>query len=91
MCNVQQEEHEIAYQAALAAGQEPNGTILNENDPNRISVVRWVMNNAHCGWLIGKGGSGIQNIEVCVGGAYYRLLSSLVFRATGYYGSFLFP
>lgn len=61
---VSQEEHEIAYQAALAAGTQPNGALPNENDPNRISVVRWVMNNSHCGWLIGKGGSGIQNIEV---------------------------
>lgn len=23
------------------------------------------MSNTQCGWLIGKGGSGIQNIEVC--------------------------
>lgn len=43
---------------------EPNGIMDAADDPSRMSVVRWVMNNSHCGWLIGKGGSGIQNIEV---------------------------
>lgn len=60
-----QEEFEIAYEAAKAAGIEPNGVAdVDMNDPNKITVVRWIMDNAHCGWLIGKGGSGIQNIEV---------------------------
>lgn len=45
---------------------EPNGAAMDADmeDPAKVSVVRWIMNNAHCGWLIGKGGSGIQNIEV---------------------------
>lgn len=60
----EQEEFELAYQAAKAAGVEPNGIMDAADDPSRMSVVRWVMNNSHCGWLIGKGGSGIQNIEV---------------------------
>lgn len=61
-----QEEFEIAYQAAKAAGLEPNGMAEEENndDPSRVTVVRWVMENSHCGWLIGKGGSGIRDIEV---------------------------
>lgn len=56
----------MAYEAAKAAGIEPNGAadVGDMNDPNKITVVRWIMDNAHCGWLIGKGGSGIQNIEV---------------------------
>lgn len=34
--------------------------------PEKVSVLRWVMENSHCGWLIGKGGSGIRDIEVRV-------------------------
>lgn len=61
-----QEEFEVAYQAAKAAGVELNGNAEEENDddPARVTVVRWVMENSHCGWLIGKGGSGIRDIEV---------------------------
>ena len=53
----------MAYQAAVAAGTDPNGA-MPPDDPSSVRVVRWVMDNAHCGWLIGKGGSGIKNIEV---------------------------
>jgi len=62
-----QEEFEIAYQEAKAAGLEPNGVVDEDPDanPEKISVARWVMENSHCGWLIGKGGSGIRDIEVC--------------------------
>lgn len=59
-----QEEFEIAYQAATAAGIPVNAMQENDNDPSKVTVVRWIMDNSHCGWLIGKGGSGIQNIEV---------------------------
>ncbi|CBN74642.1 conserved unknown protein [Ectocarpus siliculosus] len=64
-----EEEFEMAYEAAKAAGIEPNGAtdVSDMNDPNKITVVRWIMDNAHCGWLIGKGGSGIQNIEATSG------------------------
>ncbi|CAN0493829.1 unnamed protein product, partial [Ectocarpus sp. 12 AP-2014] len=64
-----EEEFEMAYEAAKAAGIEPNGIadVGDMNDPNKITVVRWIMDNAHCGWLIGKGGSGIQNIEATSG------------------------
>lgn len=41
-----------------------NTVQADDNDPSKVTVVRWVMDNSHCGWLIGKGGSGIQNIEV---------------------------
>eukprot|EP00752_Nemacystus_decipiens_P004730 g4311.t3 len=60
-----EEEFEIAYQAAKAAGLEPNGMPDEDPDANplKVSVLRWVMENAHCGWLIGKGGSGIRDIE----------------------------
>lgn len=61
-----QEEFEIAYQAAKTAGMDPNGAPDDDPDanPEKISVARWVMENSHCGWLIGKGGSGIRDIEV---------------------------
>lgn len=62
---LEQEEFENAYQEALSAGLDPNGA-MPPDDPNSVAVVRWVMDNSHCGWLIGKGGSGIKNIEVCV-------------------------
>ena len=58
-----QEEFEIAYQAAKAAGI-PVNALPEDDNPSKVKVVRWVMDNSHCGWLIGKGGSGIQNIEV---------------------------
>lgn len=63
---IAQEEFEIAYQAAKAAGLEPNGMADEDPDanPEKVSVLRWVMENSHCGWLIGKGGSGIRDIEV---------------------------
>lgn len=66
--NFAQEEFEIAYQAAKAAGLEPNGVADEHPDahPEKVSVLRWVMENSHCGWLIGKGGSGIRDIEVRV-------------------------
>lgn len=59
-----QEEFEIAYQAAKAAGVPVSAITENDSDPAKVTVCRWVMDNSHCGWLIGKGGSGIQNIEV---------------------------
>lgn len=61
-----QEEFEDAYQAALAAEEDPNAPLDPDapTDPLKVKVVRWVMDNTLCGWLIGKGGSGIQNIEV---------------------------
>ena len=64
--SVEQEEYEHAYEAAKAAGLDPNNiTDTDLNDPSKVTVVRWIMSNTQCGWLIGKGGSGIQNIEVC--------------------------
>lgn len=75
----EQEEFELAYQAAKAAGVEPDGIQDAADDPSRLSVQRWVMNNAHCGWLIGKGGSGIQNIEVR--GSFVRELNGYCGRA----------
>lgn len=63
-----QEEFEIAYKIAKEAGMEPNMSSVSDglDDPEKITVVRWIMENAHCGWLIGKGGSGIRDIEVRV-------------------------
>ncbi|CAM9132947.1 unnamed protein product [Sphacelaria rigidula] len=61
-----EDEYEMAYQEAVAAGTDPNGA-MPPDDPSSVRVVRWVMDNAHCGWLIGKGGSGIKNIEATSG------------------------
>ncbi|CAM9439059.1 unnamed protein product, partial [Hapterophycus canaliculatus] len=65
-----EEEFEVAYKMAKEAGMEPSsmaaGNDMND-DPEKITVVRWIMENAHCGWLIGKGGSGIRDIEATSG------------------------
>ncbi|CAM9510341.1 unnamed protein product [Ascophyllum nodosum] len=70
-----EEEYEHAYEAAKAAGLDPNNiTDTDLNDPSKVTVVRWIMSNTQCGWLIGKGGSGIQNIESS-SGAQVRVAS----------------
>lgn len=62
-----QEEFELAYKEAKEAGVPVSAITEDDSDPAKVTVSRWVMDNSLCGWLIGKGGSGIQNIEVgCV-------------------------
>lgn len=76
-----QDEYEMAYQEAVAAGTDPNGA-MPPDDPSSVRVVRWVMDNAHCGWLIGKGGSGIKNIEVCTWNVSVFVLSFTNWRSS---------
>ncbi|CAN0073240.1 unnamed protein product [Discosporangium mesarthrocarpum] len=51
---------EDQYELELAGGA--NGASM-EDPATKVVVDRWLIPNSHCGWLIGKGGSGIQNIE----------------------------